>query len=100
MRHCTLLFIMVPIGLIFSGCSKPSSGAVEPSVTYTNLGVVEVSDGIPIYHGLGGGRAYVLTPTIFKDGSVEMKLDLQETNASGVVTTVQGPISRNMPDTP
>jgi hypothetical protein len=73
---------------------------MTPSVTYTNLDVVEVSDGIPIYHALGGGRAYVLTPTVFKDGSIEMRLDLQETNASGEVKTLQGPTSRNLPGSP
>jgi hypothetical protein len=97
MKTRTLSFIAALIGLALSGCSKHSGEAVTPSVTYTNLDVVEVSDGIPICHALGDGRAYILTPTVFKDGSVEMRLDLQVTNASGVVKTLQGPTSRNLP---
>jgi hypothetical protein len=60
-------------------------------MTWTNLGVVEVSDGVPIRHALGDGRAYVLTPTVFQDGRIQMRLDLQVTNSSGAVETVQGP---------
>ena len=97
MKTCTLSFIAALIGLALSGCSKHSGEAVTPRVTYTNLGVVEVSDGVPIYHALGDGRAYILTPTVSKDGSIEMRLDLQVTNASGEVKTLLGPTTLNLP---
>jgi hypothetical protein len=97
MKTRTLSFIAALIGLALSGCSKHSGEAVMPNVTYTNLNVVEVSDEMPIYHALGDGRAYILTPTVFKDGSVEMRLDLQVANASGVVKTLQGPTDRELP---
>ena len=97
MKICTLSFIAALIGLALSGCSKHSGEAVTPSVTYTNLDVVEVSDGVPIYHALGDGRAYILTPTVSKDGSIEMRLDLQVTNASGEVKTLLGPTTLNLP---
>jgi hypothetical protein len=100
MKHCTSLFIAALVGLLFSGCSKHSSVVVTPSVTYTNLGVVEVSDGIPIRHALGDGRAYILTPTILKDGSIDMRLDLQVTNSSGGVETLQGPTDSVFPGSP
>jgi len=97
MKTRTLSFIAALIGLAASGCSKHTGDAATPSVTNTNLGVVEVADGVPIRHALGDGRAYILTPTVSKDGSVELRLDLQVTNASGEVKTVQGPTSRNLP---
>lgn len=97
----TLLFITALAGTLagiaLCGCSRQPAVAVSPDVTYTNLGVVEISDGVPISHALGDGRAYVVTPTIFKDGTVEIRLDLQKTNASGVVNTVHGPTTRYMP---
>ena len=85
------MIVAVVLGLALFGCSEHSSVVATPSVTYTNLGVVEVSDGIPIRHALGNGRAYILTPTVFKDGRIEVRLDLQVTNSSGAVETVQGP---------
>jgi len=97
MKHCTSLFIAALVGLLFSGCSKHSSVVVTPSVTYTNLGVVEVSDGIPIRRALGDGRAYILTPRVFKDGRIEVRLDLQVTNSSGAVETLQGPTDCVLP---
>jgi hypothetical protein len=91
MKHCTLLFIAALVGMVFSGCSKHPIVAATPSVTYTNLGVVEFSDGVPIRHALGDGRTYILTPTILKDGRIDTRLDLQVTNASGAAETLQGP---------
>jgi hypothetical protein len=93
----TVMKVAVGLGLALSGCSKHSSVVATPSVTYTNLGVVEVSDGIPIRHALGDGRAYILTPTVFKDGRIEVRLDLQVTNSSGAVETVQGPTDCVLP---
>jgi hypothetical protein len=100
MKHCTSLFIAALVGLVVSGCSKHSSVVATPSVTYTNLGVVEVSDGIPIRHALGDGRAYILTPTILKDGRIDTRLDLQVTNSSGAVETLQGPTDCVFPGNP
>ena len=97
MKTRTLSFIAALIGLGLCGCSKHSSVPVTPSVTYTNLGVVEVSDGVPIRHALGDGRAYILTSTVFKDGRIEVRLDLQVTNSSGAVETVQGPTDCVLP---
>lgn len=78
-------------GLVFSGCSKHPTVAAEPIVTYsTNLGVVEVSDGVPIRHALGDGRTYILTPSIMKDGTIQTRLDLEVTNSSGTVEILRG----------
>ena len=91
MKRGTSLFIAALAGWLLSGCSKPAHVVAMPNVTYTNLGVVEVSDGIPIRHALGDGRAYILTPTILTNGSIDMRLDLQVTNSSGAVELLSGP---------
>jgi len=93
----TVMIVAVGLGLALCGCSKHTSVVATPSVTYTNLGVVEVSDGIPIRHALGDGRAYILTPRVFKDGRIEVRLDLQVTNSSGAVETLQGPTDCVLP---
>jgi len=100
MKHCTSLFIAALVGIVFSGCSKHPTVVATPSVTYTNLGVVEFSDGIPIRHALGDGRAYILMPTILKDGRIDTRLDLQVTNSSGAVETLQGPTDCVFPGNP
>ena len=100
MKHCTSLFIAAFVGLVFSGCSKHPTVAATPNVTYTNLGEVEFSDGVPIRHALGDGRAYILTPTILKDGRIDTRLDLQVTNASGAVETLMGPTDCVFPGNP
>ena len=97
MKYHTPLITAALFASLLTGCSKHSSVVATPSVTYTNLGVVEVSDGIPIRHALGDGRAYILTPTVFKDGRIEVRLDLQVTNSSGAVETVQGPTDCVLP---
>jgi hypothetical protein len=100
MKHCTSLSVVALAGMVLSGCSKHPSVAATPSVTYTNLGVVEVSDGVPIRHALGDGRAYILTSTILKDGRIDTRLDLQVTNSSGAVETLQGPTCCVFPGNP
>ena len=97
MKHCLSLFIAVLVGMALSSCSRHSSVVATPRVTWTNLGVVEVSDGVPIRHALGDGRAYILTPTVSNDGRIEMKLDLEVTNSSGAVETLQGPTETVFP---
>jgi hypothetical protein len=91
MKCCLSLFIAALIALVLSGCLKHPKAVATPNVTYINLGAVQVSDGTPIRHTLSDGRTYILTPTILKDGRIDMRLDLQVTNSSGAVETLQGP---------
>lgn len=100
MKNGASLAIAAAVGLVFSGCSKHPNVAATPIVTYTNLGVVEVSDGVPIRHVLSDGRTYILTPAILKDGRIETRLDLQVTNASGAVEILQGPTDCVFPGNP
>jgi hypothetical protein len=94
MTFRTSLIITALSASLFAGCSKHPT-EVTPSMEYTDLGAVEVSDGKASYHDLGSGRIAVITPTTFKDGSVELRLALQQTNAAGVVTLTPGPSARN-----
>ena len=43
-----------------------------------NLGVVELTDGKPAHRDLGGGNACVITPTMLKDGSVELAIAVEK----------------------
>jgi hypothetical protein len=97
MKHCMPFFIAVFVSLVVSGCSKHSTVETPTSTTYTDLGEVEVSDGVPIRHALADGRAYIMTPTILKNGHIDVRLDLQVTNASGEIKTLQGPTSSISP---
>jgi len=97
MKYHTPLITAALFASLLTGCSRHSSVVATPTVTYTNLGVVEVSDGIPIRHALGDGRAYILTPTVLKDGRIEVRLDLQVTNSSGAVETLPGPTDCVLP---
>jgi hypothetical protein len=80
MKYHTPLIFAALLALLFTGCSK------HPTVA--NLGVVEISDGIPTYQDLGGTRACVITPTVLKSNMVRLAITIQATNSAGVVQTV------------
>jgi hypothetical protein len=82
MRHCTSLFALALLASLLAGRSKHSPTAVVPKIT--DLGVVEVSDGIPSRHLLADGRACVMTPTVLKDGKVKLVTRIGDTNAAGI----------------
>jgi hypothetical protein len=95
MKNSTPLIIAALIVSLFTGCSKqsppaePVTPAARPApaapsnLIAAQLGVVEVSDGMPSRHDIGGGRVCIIKPTILKDGSVRMAISFAETNASG-----------------
>lgn len=78
---------MILVASLFTGCSKH-----PPSPKVTNLGVIEVSDGIPIHHDLGGNKACIITPTFTKGGGVRLAFVIEETNSVGVVQTLATPM--------
>ena len=86
MKNFTPLIIAALFISALVGCSKHS-----PRPKVTSLGVVEVSNGIPIHQDLGGGKACVITPTILQDGSVSLAITMLTTNSIGVVTTLPLP---------
>jgi hypothetical protein len=77
MKNHTLLIVLASLTLALVGCSKHSSGtATNPGVS--DLGVVEVSDGVQIQRDLVGGRVCTITPAIQKDGSVLLNLKITQ----------------------
>ena len=58
----------------------------------TDLGVVEVSDGIPIHRNLGNGQAWVITPTIVQGTNVMLAITLLVTNSTGSVQQMACPV--------
>ena len=98
MKNCISLIIAVLLATLIAGCSKHSQTAVVPKVT--DLGVIEVSDGIPIQQRLGGSRACVITPTVFTNGGVRLSIAIIETNSAGVVQTLATPRVQNMAGQP
>jgi Flp pilus assembly secretin CpaC len=100
MKNCTPLIIAALLVSLFIGCSKHSPTATPANPNVTDLGVVEVSDGIPIYHDLGGSKACVISPTVFRNGSVKLSFTIQQTNSAGVVETLATPSVQNMSGSP
>jgi hypothetical protein len=78
MKNNTPLIIAALLISLFTGCSKHSQSANSIPV---NLGVVEVSDGVPSIHDIGDGKVCIVVPTIQKDGSV--KIDITVAPKSG-----------------
>jgi hypothetical protein len=94
MKKYTSPVIAALLIALFTGCSKHSPAATAPK--FKDLGVVEVSDGTQIHRDLGGGRACVITPTVFTNGSVTLTIAIEETNSAGVVQTLATPRVHNM----
>jgi hypothetical protein len=84
--HVTML---ASLALLFTACSKHSPTAANPKLT--DLGVVEMSDGLPIHRDLGGGKACVITPTVIT-GGIRLAFVIVETNSAGVVQTLASPV--------
>jgi hypothetical protein len=59
---------------------------VSPRMDTTDLGTVELSDGIAARFNLGGGTNCVVTPTVLSDGNVLMQITVGVTNADGTVS--------------
>jgi hypothetical protein len=100
MKYHTSLIILALLVSSLAGCSKHSPTATPANQNVTDLGVVEVSDGIPIYHDLGGSKACVISPTVFKNGSVKLSFTIQQTNSAGVVETLGTPTVQNISGSP
>ena len=100
MKYHTSLTILALLVSLLAGCSKHSAVAASPNSKATDLGIVEVSDGIPIQQSLGGSRACVITPTVFTNGSVRLSIAIVETNSDGVVQTLATPRVQNMAGQP
>ena len=84
MKKYISLVVLASFILSLAGCSKHSPTSAVPQTT--DLGVVEVSDGIPSSHRLADGRACVMTPTILKDGRVKLAIRVGDTNAASIHT--------------
>jgi len=87
MKYHIAIFALLT--LLFTACSKHSPAAASPKLT--NLGVVEMSDGLPIHRDLGGGKACVITPTVIT-GGIRLAFAIEETNSAGVVQTLASPV--------
>jgi hypothetical protein len=82
MKCYTPLFTFALFASLCTGCSKHSPTTALPK--NNDLGVIEVSDGMPSSHILADGRVCTITPTILADGNVKLATTIIETNASGV----------------
>jgi hypothetical protein len=91
MKYHTPLTILALLVSLLAGCSKHSAVTTSSNSKATDLGVIEVSDGIPIQQSLDGSRACVITPTVFRNGSVRLSIAIVETNSAGVVQTLATP---------
>jgi ribosomal protein S8E len=60
--------------------------ASVPPVNETNLGMVELSDGIAARIDLGAGTNCVITPTVLSDGNAQMQITVEVTNADGTAS--------------
>jgi hypothetical protein len=86
---------LITVGLLaslISGCSSKPCPTAPPQPKFTNLGVVEMSDGLPVYRDLGGDKACVITPTVISNG-IRLAFVIQQTNSAGVVRTLATPVA-------
>jgi hypothetical protein len=100
MKHHTSLIIAALLISVFAGCSKRPAAAV-PWAKYTDLGVVQVSDGGTNRVDMGSGRFCVVRSFIVKDGAklrtsegkeetnkgqkIILMLTVEQTDSSGVI---------------
>jgi hypothetical protein len=59
---------------------------VSPPEEATELGMLELPDGIAARFDLGGGTNCVVTPTGLSDGNVKMQITVEVTNADGTAS--------------
>jgi hypothetical protein len=99
MKNITPLIITVLLVSLLAGCSKHPA-ATGPWAKYTDLGVVQVSDGGTNRVDMGGGRVCVVRSFIVKDGAklrtsegkeetnkgqkIILMLTVEQTDSSGV----------------
>lgn len=62
------------------------AGNELPDPRMTDLGALELSDGIAASFDLGGGTNCVITPTAMSDGNAAMQITMGVTNADGTVS--------------
>src|ERR1700747_3087021 len=77
MKIRTPLVVLV-IALAFAGGTKHSPGAAAGNPKSLNLGVIEISNGLPSRHDLGDGKVCIVTPTIQKDDSIVLDVRFEE----------------------
>ena len=71
----TSLIVLASLTLALTGCSKHSAGTTA-NQGVSDLGVIEVSDGVQVQRDLGSGRLCTIMPAIQKDGSVLLSLKI------------------------
>jgi len=59
---------------------------IIPDLNTTDLGTLELTDGIAARFDLGGGTNCVVTPTALSDGNLTMQIKAEVTNADGTVS--------------
>src|ERR1035437_4548474 len=90
MTYRTSLLTMALVASLFTACSKHSpQESASPRPKVTNLGVVEVSDGKPIRHDLGGGRTCIIMPTVLPGGSVHLAISIEESGKQLAAPSVE-----------
>jgi len=59
---------------------------LAPPANETDLGLIELSDGIAVRFDLGTGTNCVVTPKVLSDGNAEMQISIERTNADGTTS--------------
>jgi hypothetical protein len=62
------------------------TGNEIPDPRMTDLGMLELSDGVPTRFDLGGGTNCIVTPAALSDGNSMMQITVGVTNADGTVS--------------
>jgi hypothetical protein len=57
-----------------------------PPVNETDLGLIELADGIAVRFDLGGGTNCVVAPKTLSNGNAEMQISVEVTNADGTTS--------------
>ncbi len=97
MKMHTFTVIGALLIVLLGGCSKRTATSPAANSGTKDLGVVQVSDGIPVHRDLGGGKACVITPTVQTNGRVALDLRFEE---SGKLLESPKPRILAIPDRP
>ena len=72
------LVVLMPVALLFSGCSKHSAEASSAQPNVKDFGVVELTNGVQGRYEMGGGKVCFLTPTVQPDGGLMLAMTVEE----------------------
>ncbi|MDB6056411.1 MAG: hypothetical protein JWO95_255, partial [Verrucomicrobiales bacterium] len=71
-----LTIVIVALSMAVTSCSKHSD--TRSQTKQTDLGVIQVSNGVTTQHDLGNGQICTITPTISTNGTIVLQMEVKK----------------------